>query len=78
MPGLYRDAAEELLEVVMLAGGQHQGLGAVVGVQQDHGEPHPPLVVSNVRSKVPITGDENNPRPAPAMNVGKPENDKIR
>ena len=78
MPGLYRDAAEELLEVVMLAGGQDQGLGAVVGVKQDHGEPHPPLVVSNVRSKVPITRDEDNPGPAPAVNVGKPENDKIR
>ena len=78
MPGLHRDAAEELLEVVMLAGGQDQGLGAVVSVKQDHGEPHPPLVVSDVRSKVPIPGDENNPSSAPAVNVGKPGNDEIR
>lgn len=77
MPGLDRDAAEELLEVVMLAGGQHQGLGAVVGVQQDHREPHPPLVVRNVRGKVPVPGDEHNPRPAPAVNVSKPADNQI-
>ena len=70
-PGLHRDAAEQFLEVVMLAGGQHQGLGTVVGVQQDHAQSHPPLVVRDIRGKVPVPGDEHNPRPAPAVNVGK-------
>ena len=70
-PDLHRDTAEQLLEVVMLTGGQHQGLGTVIGVQQDHAQPHPPLVVRDIRSKVPVPGDEHNPRPAPAVNVGK-------
>ena len=68
---IYRDTAEQLLEVVMLTGGQYQVLGAVVGVKQNHTKPHPPLVVRNIRSKVPVPGYQHNPRPAPAVNVSK-------
>ena len=76
VPGLHRDAAEQLLEVEVLAGGQDEGLGAVVGVQQDHGQPQPPLVVRDVRREVPVPGDENDARPAPAVEVREPGDDK--
>ena len=61
------------LEVVVLAGGQQQVCRAVVGVEQDHGQQHPPLVVRQVRREVSVSGDEHDARPrAAAVDVREP------
>ena len=49
------------MEIVNTRGCQLEGLRALVGVEEDHGQTHPPLEVCDVHSKVAVPGDENDP-----------------